>query len=157
MIKSIIALVCIGLLMVGCSSNSKNESFGKKESSQIMNVETSHFDKYTSEQTNTAYVVKGRVNQENDENAVVIMIHAEENATVSIQGTLTKNSGGDTALTYVSPDGEKTKIADNSSEILDTTIKILKGDGKVIFIGESAVYDFEIHFEMTDGVSFSDL
>lgn len=155
--KSIIALVCIALLMVGCSSNSKNESFSENGFPKIFNVETSHFDKYTAEQTDTAYVIKGRVNQENDENAVVITIHAEENATISIQGTLTKNSGGDTELTYVSPDGEKTKIADNSSETLDTTINILKGDGKVIFIGESAVYDFDIHVEMTDGVSFSDL
>lgn len=149
--RSMIVLVCIALLMVGCSSNPKNES------PQIFNVETSHFDKYTAEETDTAYLVKGRVNQENDENAVVVIIHAEKDASISIQGTLTKNSGGDTALTYVSPDGVKTKIADNSSETLDTTIDILKGDGKVIFIGESAVYDFDIQFEITDRVSFSDL
>ena len=49
------------------------------------------------------------------------------------------------------------EIADNSSASFDTAITISKGDGKIVFMGKSAVYDFEFEFELAEGVSYSNL
>lgn len=155
--KQIIASICALLLLTGCASNSMDESFHENTGSKIFNVDTSYFDNYTHEQTDTAYIITGRVIQKNDENAIVINIHAEESKTVNVSGTLTKVSGDDIELVYVPEDGEEVKIADNASTSYDAAITISKGDGRIIFMGENAVYDFEIELELTDGVSYSDL
>lgn len=104
--KKIIAIFCAALLLTGCSSNSQNEFSQKDTSSKIFNVSTSYFESYTDEETDSAYIVKGRVDQENDGNAVAVRVHAKENKTIGLKGTLTKISGSDTELVYVSPDGE---------------------------------------------------
>jgi len=135
-------------LFAGCSS--------KNTDSQILNVETSIFDSYTMEETETACIIKGRVSQKNDDNAVAAIVHAEEDITINISGTLTKINGDDTELIYMSSDGEKTKITDNSSDTFDLPLNVSEGEGKIIFTGESAVYDFEIELKLTDGVSYSD-
>lgn len=155
--KKMIVIICASLLLTGCASNSMNESSHEKTGSKFFNVKTSHFDSYTNEQTDTAYIITGRVTQENDGNAIAVNIHAEESGMVNVRGTLTKISGNNTELVYVSEDGEKVKIADNSSASYDTAISIPKGEGKIIFMGESAVYDFELELELTEGVSCCDL
>lgn len=104
--KKIIAIFCTALLLTGCSSNPQNELSQKDTSSKIFNVSTSYFESYTDEETDSAYIVKGRVDQENDGNAVAVRVHAKENKTIGLKGTLTKISGSDTELVYVSPDGE---------------------------------------------------
>lgn len=48
-------------------------------------------------------------------------------------------------------------ITDNFSTSYDTVISVSKGDGKIIFMGEGAVYDFELEPELTEGVSYSGL
>ncbi|GEM_PF-5777812 len=155
--KKIIAILGAALLLTGCSSNPQNEFSQKDTNSKIFNVSTSYFESYTDEETDSAYIVKGRVDQENDGNAVAVRVHAKENKTIGLKGTLTKISGSDTELVYVSPDGEKEKITDNSSDSYNTTIHISEGDGKIIFMGEHAVYDFEIELEFAEGVTYSDL
>lgn len=104
--KKIIAILGAALLLTGCSSNPQNEFSQKDTSSKIFNVSTSYFESYTDEETDSTYIVKGRVDQENDGNAVAVRVHAKENKTIGLKGTLTKISGSDTELVYVSPDGE---------------------------------------------------
>lgn len=145
--KKMAAIVWVILLLTGCASNSMNESSYENPSyentsSKIFNVESSHFDSYTNEQTDTAYIVKGRVSQEDDGNAIAVKIYAEESVTVNVKGILTKVSGNDSELVYVSEDGKKVEIADNSCTSFDTTITISKGDGKIVFMGKSAVRDW---------------
>jgi len=132
----------------GCSSKSTDAN--------ILNAETSIFDSHTMEQTETACIIKGRVSQKNDNNAVAVIVHAEENATINISGTLTKINGSDTELIYMSSNGKTTKITDNFSDTFSYALNVSEGEGKIIFAGETAVYDFEIELELIDGVSYSD-
>jgi len=147
-IMIILSVCCWCFLFVGCSS--------KNTDSNILSVETSIFDSYTMEKTETDCIIKGRVSQKSDDNAVAVNVHAEENAMINISGTLTKVNGNDTELIYMLPNGEKTKIADNASDTFNVQLNVSEGEGKIIFTGETAVYDFEIELEMVDGVNYSD-
>lgn len=161
MMKKMIALLmAVTLLLAGCYSDSAEEAVEntrKSQSKKLFNVSTSNFESYINEQSDTAHIIKGTVSQENDGNAVLVHIHSKKDVTVSVTGTMERKSGGDTHLVYVASDGMETEIADNSIERIDSTINILAGESTVRFIGESAVYDFEIEFGLTDGVSYSDL
>lgn len=135
-------------LFAGCSSQNAD--------SRIFDIETSIFDSYEMEQTETACIIKGRVSQKTDDNAVVVIVHAEEDAVINISGTLTRVNGNDTELLYMPSNGEKTKITDNSSDTFNAQLGVSEGEGKIMFTGETAVYDFEVELELTDGVSYSD-
>ncbi len=148
------AFLIMVLLMAGCSSNSTDLSSQENNRNKIFNVSSSYFDNFTSEQIGNAYIVKGTVHKENDENAIIIHIQAEKNIELRISGTLEKSSGADTELVYAAPDGTETKIADNFSETFEMTLNATIGDGTVRFKGEPAVYNFEVEFELLDEVSY---
>ena len=155
--KAAIVLLVLTVLITGCSRGPAGEPSRQSDSSNFFNAESSYFASYTKEETKDGCLIKGVVNQENDGNAVVARVRAEQAATVEVSGTMTRESGGDTRLVYVTPEGEEIKIADNSAEAFATTIDLSAGDGKLVFMGESAIYDFEVQLELTDGVSYSDL
>lgn len=141
--KLSLLLILLIFLMVGCSSE------------KLFDAHTSYFDHYSADLSDSAYTVTGTVYQEDDGNTVLVKIHAKKDVTVTVKGTVKRESGADTHLTYVAPDGTKTAISDSSSEDLDSKIKVLAGDSTVKFLGNTAVYDFELHFGVADGVSYS--
>lgn len=142
-------------MMFGKRGANGGDEGSENGSLKVLHLTTSHFDHYACEQTDTGYEVRGRVSQENDDKAVAIFIHAEEDATINVSGTLTKVSGNNTELVYEAENGERTKITDNFSDSYDIALDISKGTGKLLFTGESAVYDFEIGLQLIDGVSYS--
>lgn len=154
----------INLFMAGCSSNSQNalsstdtlvqeNNTGRK----FFDASSSYFEHITSEESENVYIVKGTVHNENDGNAVITHIRAEKDTKINILGTPEKKEGADTKVIYVAPDGTETKIGDNSSETFEVSLDVISGDGIVRFEGETAIYDFQVEFELCDGVSFSDL
>ncbi len=140
--------------LAGCTYSSSHRESGQNTDKQIFNVSSSYFIHYSAEQTEDVYLVNGQVSQENDGNAVVLRLEAEEDTEINLKGTLEKVSGGDTELVYLSSDGKKTKIADNSSEIFETKISLTEGDGEIVFLGQHAVYDFELELELVDTVVY---
>ncbi len=156
--KSRLAIfLAAALLTAGCSTSSEDGSVKENTRTKILNVSSSYFDQFSSEEVENAYVVKGIVHKENDENAVIAHIRAEEDVEISIRGTMEKDSGADTELVYIAPDGTETKLTDSSLETFETTLEITAGDGVVRFKGKPAVYEFEVQFEVMDGVNYSDL
>lgn len=141
--KLSLLLILIIFLMAGCSSG------------KLFDAHTSYFDHYSADQSDSSYTVKGTVYQEDDGNTVLVKIHAKKDATVTVKGTVKRKSGADTQLTYVAPDGTKTAISVSSSDDVDSKIKVSAGDSTVKFLGDTAVYDFELHFGMVDDVSYS--
>jgi len=106
------------------------------------------------EQTETNCVIKGRISQKSDDNAVVVIVQAEDDTVINVRGTLEKVSGNGTELVYMTSDGEKTIIADHSSDTFEAQLNVSEGEGKIVFMGETAVYDFEIELELAEGVSY---
>lgn len=167
--KMVVIILVLTLIMTSCSSAPPDVSSappdvssglpdifsGERNRSKIFNVSSSYFDNYTSGQFNSAYIVKGTLHKEDDENTIITHIRAEKDIEITITGSL--SSGVDTELVYVAPDGTETKIADNSSEIFEVTLNVVSGDGTVKFKGEPAIYDFEVQFELHDVVRYSDL
>lgn len=160
--KMVVIILVLTLIMTSCSSAPPDVSSGlpdissgESNRSKIFNVSSSYFDNYTSGQFNSAYIVKGTLHKEDDENTIITHIRAEKDIEITITGSL--SSGVDTELVYVAPDGTETKIADNSSEIFEVTLNVVSGDGTVKFKGEPAIYDFEVQFELHDVVRYSDL
>ena len=121
------------------------------------NTRSSCFERYENGQTGDAYTVKGRVLQENDGNAVALCIRAEQDMTLHAEGMLTRCGGGETRLVYRAPDGTETTLADGSAGSWEAEIPLSKGIGSVVFLGESAVYDFELRLALAEGVRYSDL
>jgi len=147
--------LAISLFMVGCSSadilGQENNTGGK-----FFNASSSYFEYITSEQSENVYTVKGTVHKEKDKNAVITHIRAEKETKIYVSGTLSKKEGADTEIIYVAPDGTETRIGDNSSETFEISLDVISGDGVVRFEGEPAIYDFQLEFELYDGVSYSE-
>ena len=145
----------LSLFMAGCSSADllvqENNAGGK-----IFNTSSSYFEYITSEQSGNVYTVEGTVHKERDKNAVITHIRAEKETKIFVSGTLSKKEGADTEIIYVAPDGTETRIGDNSSESFEGSLDVTAGDGVVRFEGEPAIYDFQLEFELHDGVSYSD-
>lgn len=70
--KRIIAILCVTLLLAGCSLS------GEEANTQILDVRTSYFESRRQELTDTARLVSGRVAQKEDGNTVAVKVHAAE-------------------------------------------------------------------------------
>lgn len=133
--KTILCAIGMLALLAGCAAN--------------LYSETSYFDGFSAENTDTTYTVKGTVHQMEDDNATVAYLRASQDAEITVKGTM-KQTEGDIQLLYIAPDGTQTLLQENENESVDVTFKVPQGEGCIRFSGENAVYRFELQLEAAD-------
>lgn len=136
------------VLLVGCALKPKDEIF------EIFNVSSTYFSNISKEEIENAFEVQGTVQLKNDKNGILTWMDVKEDTTISVTGTMERESG-EIQLVYTAPDGAETVITENEDGMIDTVIKVSSGEGMFNFIGETAVCDFVFQFEITDGVSYN--
>lgn len=141
------------ILLVGCSAGRVGEALQGGGLSQMFNGSTTVFETITWKRLNNLCSVQGTVRLKNDNNGVIAWLDALEGEEIHVTGTLRRQSG-EIQLVYAAPDGTEAPVAENEDGTIDTTLILSAGKGELRFAGE-ALCDFDLQFELTDGISFS--
>ncbi|MCI8608181.1 MAG: hypothetical protein HFE73_00885 [Firmicutes bacterium] len=162
-VASLAVLAMVLVSMTGCSTFvdlTENLSDWATDLAEVVE-DTTYFNNFTSEERDDVYLLRGQVHYSTEDgeenNGAVIMVEADKDTTIHVDGFFKKkrHSEADLILVYRSEDGNETVIAEPHDEKIDCDLTIKKGLGMFFFRGQDAVYNFELRIGKSAELNFT--